>query len=123
MFDDGEASTSVAFHGIGFAFWKVDASIIFVAFGLPDGDGLGKIECVQETLQVGGILPCCIDANMKMDIVMPLRELVKNLTQLIVSFSRFTKAKWFGGELKILPEEGDVMSISSGIKANTDGQR
>ena len=91
MFDDCKASTSVAFHGIGFAFWEVDASIIFVAFGLPDGDGLGKIECVQKTLQVGGILPCCIDANMKMDVVMPLRELVESLTQLIVSLARFTK--------------------------------
>ena len=122
-FDDGKASTSVAFHWICFAFWEVDASIIFVAFGLPDGDGLGKIECVQKALQVGGILPSCIDANMKLDVIVPLRELAESLTQLIISFLRFTEPKRFGGELKVLSEEGDVMSISTGIKTNTDGQR
>ena len=85
--------------------------------------GLGEIECVQKMLQVGGILPCSIDANMKMDVVMPLREMLESLTQLTVSFSRFNEAKRFGGELKVLPEEGHVMSISSGIKTDTDGQR
>ena len=99
----------------------MDTSIILVAFGFADGNRLVNIECVQEALQVCGILTCRVDANMEMNFVMLLCQLFKSLLQLTVSLMRLAEPKRLDGELTVLPEEGDMVSIACGIKTNADG--
>jgi hypothetical protein len=121
LLDEGEAGGTVAFNGIGLAFGEEGLALALVTGRLANGDGRGERQSAQKGLQVGGVLASGIDADVEVygaNALLQTLELVQQLVITLTGFGNF--AGWTGG-LEILAQEGNVMTIAGGVKADADG--
>ena len=121
VFPQGEAPSTVAFHGIGFALGEDGLAILLVTCGLTDRNGFREGKLAEECFEVAGVLAGGIDADAEENVGNTLGELLELLLQELVAFTRFGEFAGRGGRLQIFAEEGDMMSIACGVKADADG--
>jgi hypothetical protein len=63
LLDDGEARHGLALGVVGGAFGEVGLLIVFVAFGLADGNSDGQGQAAEEVFDVDGVLAGSVDAD------------------------------------------------------------
>ena len=120
MFDDGKTGHGLAFGVVGGAFGEMGLLIVFVAFGLADGQGHGQAEAAEESLEVSGILAGGVDADVEMGLGVLAMEIFQAGLEGVVAGAVFLDGKGFGRGEAIGAEEGDAMAVACGIDADAD---
>ena len=121
IFTQGEAASTVAFGGIGFALGEDGLAIFLITCRLAGGNGFREGKLAEEGVEVAGVLASDIDADAEENVGNTLGELLELLLQKLIAFAGFGDFTGRGGWLQICAEEGDMMPIACGVKADPDG--
>ena len=88
---------------------------------LANGDGFRKRELAQKGLEVGGILAGRVEADMEMHIGEALVNVVKEAADVVIACLGLDELGRATDGVEPAIEKRNVMAITSGVKADTDG--
>ena len=95
-------------------------AIILVALRLADGDGHGRLEAAEELLEIGGVLPGGVDADVEVDLGVLEPQLLQAIAQGLVAGAVLGDRQRPGGGPEVGPEETDAVTVARGIDADAD---
>jgi hypothetical protein len=94
--------------------------VVLVAFGFADGEGQRQGQAAEEVLEVGGVLPGGIEADVEVRLRVLLVELFQALPQSLIAGVVFEDGEGLGSRLAVGTEEGDAMAVTGGVDADAD---
>ena len=71
--------------------------------------------------EVVGILPCGIDADVKMNRAAFGEDSFEPGSELAIAVGALGESEFLGGGLEVIAEEGGIVAVASGIDTDTDG--
>lgn len=121
LLEQSETGRTKTFDRVGLAFGKEGQAVVLITGRLANGDGFRKRELAQKGLEVGGILAGRVEADMEMHIGEALVNVVKEAADVVIACLGLDELGRGADGVEPAIEKRNVMAITSGVKADTDG--